>query len=44
MTKIPIFKFINFYFFKLSEKFAEKQTTKSFLINKNNVTLSVDIF
>ena len=33
----------NFYFFKSSENFAEKQSTKSFLANENNVSHSEDI-
>ena len=28
----------------MSEKFTEKQSTKSFLVGKNNVSKSLDIF
>ena len=40
------YKFINFYFFKLTEKFLEKQVTKFvffFLVRKDNIIPSVNI-
>ena len=43
MDKKSDLKIYNFYFFKLREKFAEKQSTESFLVRKDNVNQSVDI-
>ena len=44
MNKNLIFNFIIFYFYQLDEKFDEKQSMKSFLVGKNYVSQSVDIF
>ena len=43
MNKNVIYKFIIF-FFNLNEKFTEKQSTKSFLVNENYICPSVNIF
>ena len=33
-----------FYFFKLREKFAEKQSTTFFLVSKDDIIQSIEIF
>ena len=43
MNKNPMYKIYDFYFFKLREKFSEKQHTKYFLVSKNNVSQCIDI-
>ena len=43
LNKTPIYK-LNFYFFKIKEKLVEKRATKSFLVRKDNICQSVNIF
>ena len=43
MKKNPIYK-SDFHDYKSSKKFAKKQSTKAFLISKDNVCQRIDIF
>ena len=48
MYKNLISKFVIFgskiWFFKLSKKFVEKQSTKSLLVSKDSISKIIDIF